>query len=110
MISWEDFTRVDIRVGTVVEAEDFPGARKPSFRMLIDFGTEIGRKKSSAQLTGLYRSKDLVGRQVLGVVNFPPKQIADFRSECLILGLYAETGAVVLIQPDHPVANGSRVG
>ena len=108
-IGWDDFMRVDLRAGTVLEAEPFPAARKPAYRLRIDFGPEIGIKASSAQLTRLYEARELVGKQVIAVVNFPPKQIATFFSEVLVLGLEAEAGGVTLLQAGHRVANGSRV-
>ena len=107
-MSWEDFEKVDIRVGTVIEAEDFPEARNPSFKLKIDFGS-LGVKKSSAQITKLYGKKELVGRQVIAVVNFPPKQIANFLSECLVLGVVLDEGKVVLLQPEREVTNGYRI-
>jgi tRNA-binding protein len=110
LISWDEFSRVELRVGTIIEAEDFPEARVAAYRLKVDFGPEIGIRKSSAQITALYRREELVGRQILGVVNFPPKQIGPFRSECLVTGLYREDGAVVLAVPDQPVANGSKLG
>ncbi|KYP15873.1 tRNA-binding protein [Flavihumibacter sp. CACIAM 22H1] len=109
LIEWADFEKIDIRIGTILEAQAFPEAKKPAYQLLIDFG-ELGHKKSSAQLTELYQPADLVGRQVIAVVNFPPKQIARFMSECLVLGIYAETGAVVLLQPDRAVKNGQKIG
>lgn len=108
-IEWADFERVDIRVGTVIKAEPFPEARKPAYRLRVDFGREIGEKKSSAQITDLYEPGTLVGRQVLAVVNFPPRQIGPMRSECLVLGFPQADGAVVLAQPDRPVPDGSRM-
>src|SRR5215212_8650219 len=109
MISWQDFEKTDIRVGTIVEVSDFPKARKPAFRLLIDFG-ELGMKRSSAQITAFYTKETLLNRQVIAVVNFPPKQIADFISECLVLGVYTAEKDVVLLQPDRPVSNGWKVG
>lgn len=108
-ITWADFAKVELRVGTVIEVQDFPEARKPAYIILVDFGPEIGLKKSSAQITALYQKEDLVGRQVIGVVNFPPKQIGPHRSECLITGFADADGAVVLAMPERPVANGSKL-
>jgi len=108
-IGWDDFSRVELRVGTIVEVDDFPEARKPAWKLLVDFGLEIGLKKSSAQITHLYGKDELVGKQVLGVVNFPPKQIGPVRSECLITGFIRDDGAVVLAVPDEPVANGLKL-
>jgi tRNA-binding protein len=109
MISWGDFEKVDIRVGTIMEVNDFPNARKPSFQLTIDFG-ELGIKKSSAQITTLYEKEKLVGKQVIAVVNFPVKQIANFFSECLVLGVYNEANDVVLLQPSLQVKNGCKIG
>ncbi|MDO9376070.1 MAG: tRNA-binding protein [Ferruginibacter sp.] len=109
MISWEDFEKVDIRVGTVIAVADFPKAKKPAYQLTIDFGP-IGIKKSSAQLTTLYTADMILNKQVIAVVNFPVKQIANFQSECLVLGIYNENNEVVLLQPQQGVSNGSRIG
>ena len=108
-ISWEDFEKVDVRAGTVVEAEPFPEARKPSIKLTVDFGPEVGTRKTSAQLTALYEPEGLVGRQVVAVVNFPPKRIAGFKSEVLVLGVPDEGGEVVLLSPDYDVPPGGRM-
>ena len=108
-IGFDDFLKVDIRVGTIVEAEPYPEARKPAYKLVIDFGGEIGRKKSSAQITKHYRVEDLPGRQVLAVVNFPPRQIGRFMSEVLTRGVPAADGEVVLIGPGHDVPLGGRL-
>ena len=108
-ITYDDFARVDIRVGTILTAEPFPEARRPAYKLSIDFGPEIGVKRSSAQLTEHYRYDALVGRQVAAVVNFAPKQIGPFVSEVLVLGFPDKAGAVVLIAPDHPVPNGGKL-
>lgn len=108
-IAYADFEKVDIRVGTIVDAQPFPQARKPAFKLTIDFGPGIGLKKSSAQLTVHYRTDQLIGRQVCAVVNFPPRQIGPFMSEVLTLGMPDEDGAVVLIRPDFKVPNGGRL-
>src|SRR5262245_54737826 len=109
MINWNDFEKIDIRVGTVVQAESFPQARKPAYRLKIDFGT-LGTKASSAQITHFYNPEELIGRQVIAVVNFPPKQIATFISECLVLGVYTENKEVVLLNPERKVENGAKIG
>lgn len=109
MLTWDDFEKVDIRVGTIISAEDFPNAKKPAYQLTIDFG-EYGTKKSSAQITTLYTKDELPGRQVIAVVNFPPKQIAGFFSECLVLGVYNQNKDVVLLEPSQPVANGCKIG
>ena len=108
-ITWNDFEKIDIRVGTVVEAKEFPKARKPAYQLVIDFG-ELGKRQSSAQITRFYTTRDLVGSQVIAVVNFPPKSIAGFMSECLVLGIYDENKDVVLLQPSKPVSNGLKIG
>lgn len=108
-ISWDDFEKVDIRAGTILEASVFPEARKPAYKLLIDFGQE-GRRKSSAQITRFYTPEELVGRQVIAVVNFPPKQIGPFISECLVLGVYTPEREVVLLAPLQPVDNGAKIG
>lgn len=108
-LSWEDFEKVDIRTGTIVEVHDFPKARKPAYQLTIDFG-ELGIKKSSAQITDKYTKEDLVGKQIVAVVNFPPKQIANFMSECLVLGAIENNGAVVLLETGLSTENGLRIG
>lgn len=109
MATFDDFIKIDIRVGEIISAEIFQKAKKPAYKLLVDFGEEIGIKKSSAQITECYKAGELVGRQVLGVVNFPPRQIADFKSEVLVLGVYSEEG-VVLIEPSQKVKNGDKLG
>jgi len=109
MATFEDFMKLDIRVGEIVRVESFEKARKPAYKLWVDFGEEIGIKKSSAQITECYKKEDLIGKQVLGVVNFPPKQIADFISEVLILGTYSKQG-VVLVQPEQIVEKGDKLG
>lgn len=108
-ISWQDFEKIELRVGTVVQVEPFPEARKPAYKLRVDFGAAIGVRRSSAQITDLYTAEDLLGKQVLGVVNFPPKQIGPVMSECLVTGFVQEDGSVVLAVPDRPTANGSRL-
>ena len=108
MISYEDFAKLDIRSGTIIEVKDFPGAKKPAWQLSIDFGS-IGIKKSSAQIKNLYSKEQLLNRQVIAVVNFPPKQIANFFSECLVLGVHNEQQEVVLLQPERSVSNGSKI-
>ena len=108
-ISWNDFQKVELRVGTILEVEEFPEAHKPAWKLTIDFGDAIGVRRASAQITDLYSSEELVGKQVLGVVNFPPKQIGPFMSECLVTGFVQPDGSVVLAVPDKPVANGLRL-
>ena len=109
MIEFDDFMKVDIRAGTITAVDDFPEARKPAWKLTIDFGDEIGVKKSSAQITHHYGKDDLLGRQVMAVVNFPPRQIGPFMSEVLTLGAADEDGHVVLLGVDHPVNNGARM-
>ena len=109
MATFDDFLKLDIRVGEIIKAEVFEGARKPAYKLWVDFGEKIGVKKSSAQITECYEAKDLGGMQVLGVVNFPPRQIGNFISEVLVLGTYSEQG-VVLIKPDQKVKNGDKLG
>ena len=109
-ITWNDFEKVEMRVGTILEANDFPEARKPAYQLRIDFGKEIGIKKSSAQLTKRYSREDLVGKQIIAVVNFQKKQIGNFMSECLVLGVYNQQQQVVLRLPDKQVQNGGKVG
>lgn len=109
MIAYEDFLKVDIRVGRIINVEEFPAAKKPAFKLVIDFGAEIGMKKTSAQITHLYTKENLIGKQVLAVVNFPPKQIGSFMSEVLVLGLSNESNAIVLVGPDQEVPNGQKL-
>lgn len=109
-LSWDDFEKVDMRTGTIIEVHDFPKARKPAYQLTIDFGPVIGVKRSSAQITAHYSIDDLLNRQVIAVVNFPPKQIADFISECLVLGVYDENKDVILLKPDKPTGNGFKIG
>jgi tRNA-binding protein len=108
-ITWDDFEKIDIRVGTITEVTDFPKAKKPAYQISIDFG-EMGIKRSSAQITTVYSKEELLGKQVVAVVNFPPKQIANFFSECLVLGVYTDKKEVVLLQPERKVANGWKIG
>ena len=108
-IDWNDFDKVELRIGTVVEVEPFPEARKPAWKLTVDFGDDTGVKRASAQITDLYSAQELVGKQVLGVVNFPPKQIGPFMSECLVTGFVRDDGSVVLAVPDKPVGNGLRL-
>ncbi len=108
-ISWDDFEKVELRVGTILSADEFPEARRPAYKLRVDFGDDIGVRQSSAQITDLYSPDDLVGKQVLAVVNFPAKQIGPFMSECLVTGFVAQSGEVVLAVPDRDVANGLRL-
>jgi tRNA-binding protein len=109
-ISWADFEQVELRVGTIVAVDDFPEAKKPAWKVTIDFGAEIGTRRSSARLTDLYAREELLGRQIVGVVNFPPKRIGPFVSECLVTGFYRDDGSVVLAVPEKPVPNGAKLG
>ena len=109
-ITWNDFEKIDIRVGTITEAKEFPRAKKPAFQLTIDFGAELGIKRSSAQITKFYSIENLAGQQVIAVVNFPPKNIAGFISECLVLGVYDENKEVILLSPKAPVTNGLKIG
>lgn len=109
MISWDDFAKIDIRCGTIVEVRDFPNAKKPAYQLTIDFG-KLGQKHSSAQITRHYTKEQLLGKQILAVVNFPVKQIANFFSECLVLGVYDENNDVILLQPERAVGNGQPAG
>ena len=110
MITWQDFEKVDMRVGRIVSAEEFPEARQPAYKLAVDFGEGLGIKKSSAQITDLYSIEDLLDRQVMAVVNFTPKQIGPFMSECLVMGAYNEKGQVVLIEPNQSVQAGAKIG
>lgn len=109
-LTWSEFERVEMRVGTIIEANDFPEARKPAYQLTVDFGAAIGIRKTSAQITKRYEKSDLVGRQIVSVVNFPKKQIGKFMSECLVLGAVGEEGDVILLAPDFKVENGLRIG
>lgn len=108
-ISWGDFQKVELRVGTIVGVDEFPEARRPAWKLTVDFGEAVGVKRASAQITDHYTAEKLVGKQVVGVVNFPPKQIGPFMSECLVTGFVTDEGPVVLAVPDQPVANGLRL-
>ncbi len=109
MISWQDFEKIDMRVGTVIDVKDFPNAKKPAYQLTIDFGS-LGIKRSSVQITHFYSKDVLLNKQVIAVVNFPVKQIANFFSECLVLGIYDEDNNVVLLQPERKVADGMKIG
>ena len=109
MITWQDFEKIDMRAGTIIEVEDFSEARNPAYKLKVDFGDEIGIRKSSAQITTLYEKEQLINKQVIAVVNFPPKQIGPFMSECLVMGVY-QGSDVVLLQPEKGVENGSKIG
>lgn len=110
VISWPDFEKVDMRIGTITKVEDFPEARKPAYKLTIFFGEEIGTRRSSAQITDLYSKQDLDGKQIVAVVNFPSKQIGPFISECLVMGAYNEKGQVVLLEPEQITIPGSMIG
>jgi tRNA-binding protein len=109
-ISWNDFEKIEMRVGTILTVNDFPKAKKPAFQLTIDFGAEIGIRKSSAQITKRYEKADLINRQIVAIVNFPKKQIGKFMSECLVLGAIRNEGEVILLSPDFKVENGLRIG
>ena len=108
-LAFEDFEKIEVRAGTIIAAEPFPEARKPAFKLTIDFGPDVGMKRSSAQITALYDCEDLVGRQVIAVTNFAPRQIGPFMSEVLVLGLSDDHGRITLLAPDHPVPDGARM-
>lgn len=108
-ISWDDFAKVELRIGTIIEIAEFPEARKPAWKITVDYGNEVGVRRASAQITDLYTRENLMGKQIVGVVNFPPKQIGPFMSECLVSGFVQADGSVVLAVPDKPVANGLRL-
>lgn len=108
-ISWQDFEKLDMRIGTIINANDFPKARNPAYQLEIDFGP-LGIKKSSAQITSLYSKEELIGKQIMAVVNFPKKQIATFMSECLVMGVYGNNNDVILLNPERKVENGSKIG
>lgn len=108
-ITWDDFAKVELRIGTIIEVAEFPEARKPAWKLTVDYGDEVGVRRASAQITDLYTRENLVGKQIVGVVNFPPKQIGPFMSECLVSGFVQADGSVVLAVPDKPVANGLRL-
>jgi tRNA-binding protein len=110
MLTWEEFEKTEMRVGTILEVNDFPEARKPAYQLTIDFGAEIGIRKSSAQITKRYTKEALMGRQIVAVVNFPKKQIGKFMSECLVLGAVGQEGDIILLAPDFKVENGLRIG
>lgn len=110
MLSWEEFEKVEMRIGTILDVNDFPEARKPAYQLTIDFGNELGIKKTSAQITKRYSKDELIGKQIVAVVNFPKKQIGKFMSECLVLGSVGEDNDIVLLSSDQKVANGLRIG
>ncbi len=109
-ISWSDFEKIELIAGTVVDVQPFPEARKPAYKLVIDFGPEIGQRQSSAQITTHYEAQELIGKQIIGVVNLPKKQIGPFMSECLVTGCYREDESVILVSPTHEVPNGARLG
>lgn len=109
-LTWNEFEKTDMRVGTIIEVHDFPEARKPAYQLTIDFGAEIGIRKSSAQITKRYQKEELLNRQIVAVVNFPKKQIGKFMSECLVLGAIGEEGDIILLAPDFKILNGLRIG
>lgn len=109
-ITWQEFEQVELRVGTIIKVDDFPEARNPSYKLIVDFGSEIGHRKSSAQLTHHYSKEQLLGKQVIGVINFPAKQIGPFMSQCLITGFYDDNGHVILAVPDKEMENGKKLG
>ena len=109
-INWSEFEKVELRIGTILEVQDFPEAQKPAYKITVDFGSEIGIKKSSARITDLYKKEDLINKKIIGVVNFPPKQIGPFLSEFLCCGFYRDDGSVVLAVPDKDINNGSKLG
>ncbi len=109
MITWNDFEKIELKAGTIIEADNFPKAKKPAYKLKIDFGA-LGIKQSSAQITHHYSKEELIGKQVIAVINFPPKQIVDFFSECLVLGVYDENKQVILLRPDKEVSNGQPIG
>ena len=109
-LTWNDFEKIEMRTGTIIEVHDFPEAKKPAYQLLIDFGPEIGLKKSSAQITKKYSKSDLIGKQIVAVINFPAKQIGKFMSECLVMGSIGNDNDIVLLTSDKPVINGLRIG
>ncbi|RNC79617.1 MAG: tRNA-binding protein [Balneola sp.] len=109
-ITWSEFEQVELRIGTIIEAHDFPEANKPAYKLIVDFGEEIGTRKSSAQITDHYSREELIGKQVIAVINFPKKQIGHFLSECLVTGFYDEEGKVILATPDKSIKNGVKLG
>lgn len=110
MLTWEEFEKIEMRIGTILEVNDFPEARKPAYQLNIDFGEELGLKKTSAQITKRYKKEELIGKQIVAVVNFPKKQIGKFMSECLVLGSVGEENDIVLLSSDKKVVNGLRIG